>query len=86
VNRAQRELISTMRAQQLASQAAFERNDRVRANRLHQQGQHITHMADQINLARKGLAGRHDVSIHLDALSRIYDDLAELRKRIDGDI
>jgi hypothetical protein len=86
VTRAQRELVATMQAHREASRTAFERSDRVRANRLRQQGQHITHMADQINLARKGLVSRHDISAHLDNVGRIYDDLAELRKRIDGDI
>ena len=81
-----REQVATMVAHREASRAAFEGGDRVRANRLRQQGQHITHMADQINLARKGLASHHDVSAHLENVGRIYDDLAELRKRIDGNI
>lgn len=86
VSRAQKELIATMQAHRSASRAAFERNDQIRKNRLRQQGQHITHMADQINLARKGLASRREISIHLENVARIYDDLADLRKRIAGDI
>ncbi len=75
-----------MKSQRQASNSAFERGDRVKAGQLRQQGQFLQHMTEQVVGARRGINSKRDVAQHLDNIRRIYDDLTELRLRIEGKV
>ena len=86
VNRAQRQLQETMQVHRRESSSAFERGERVRINRLRQQGQYLQNMAEQVANAKRGLVAHRPSAAHLEAIQHIYDDLADLRKRIEGGV
>jgi len=75
-----------MQAHRRESSSAFERGERVRINRLRQQGQYLQNMAEQVANAKRGLSAHRDSAAHLEAIQHIYDDLADLRKRIEGGV
>jgi len=82
----QRQLVDTMQVHRRASAAAFERSDRVRMNRLRQQGQYLQSMAEQVVGVQRGLSSHRDAATHLENIQHIYDDLADLRRRINEDV